>query len=133
MKITATVENRLNYHHAEVATDGNHRDIAIPIKKDGYGSLINGGELLFLSLATCFCNDIYREAMKRNIVVHSVHVDVSGEFGFEGEPAKSITYSTQVTAEASDDDIARLIAETDKVAEIHNTLRIGVPVLQVPS
>jgi uncharacterized OsmC-like protein len=35
---------------------------------------------LFLALATCYCNDIYREAAKRNIKVDSVEVEVEGTF-----------------------------------------------------
>jgi OsmC-like protein len=49
--------------------------------RDGYGSGTNGGELLFLVLATCYSNDVYREARKRGIQVESVEVEVTGEFG----------------------------------------------------
>ncbi len=49
-------------------------------KENGYGSSASGGELLFLALATCYCNDIYREAAKKNIKVESVEVDVEGDF-----------------------------------------------------
>jgi len=43
-----------------VQTDNDFKPITIEPKATGYGSSINGGELLLLALATCFCNDIYR-------------------------------------------------------------------------
>ncbi len=89
---------------------------------------MNGGELLFLALATCFCNDIYREASRRKIAVGSVEVTVDGEFGKEGEPGRNIVYQANVAANASEREIRELIAHTDRVAEIQNTLRSGASV-----
>jgi uncharacterized OsmC-like protein len=37
-----------------------------------------GGELLFAALATRVCNDLYREAAKRDIAVQNVKVKVTG-------------------------------------------------------
>jgi len=102
--------------------------INITPKPDGFGSSVNGGELLFAALATCFCNDIYREAGKRNIKIEEAWVAVSGNFGGPGEPASDITYSARVKADAPEAEIAELIRDTDKLAEIHNTLRKGVDV-----
>ena len=77
---------------------------------------------MFLALATCYCNDIYREAAKRNINVSSVQVEVSGEFGdAPGSAAQNVTYSATVEADASEADIRALMARTDTVAEIQNT------------
>jgi uncharacterized OsmC-like protein len=42
--------------------------------------------LLFLALATCYCNDIFREAAKQGLKIDGVEVKVEGEFGAEGEP-----------------------------------------------
>jgi uncharacterized OsmC-like protein len=95
----------------------------------GYGSSANGGELLFLALASCYCNDIYREAAKRNIKVERVEVNVEGDFGSEGEPAQNVTYRAKVFAQASEEDIREMMKFTDTVAEIQNTLRIGRPVV----
>jgi uncharacterized OsmC-like protein len=92
------------------------------------GSLANGGELLFLALATCYCNDVYREAAKRGIAVERVEVEVEGEFGGVGEPARNVTYHARVTARASEANIQELMAHTDRVAEIQNTLRVETPV-----
>jgi uncharacterized OsmC-like protein len=84
--------------------------------------------LLFLALATCYCNDIYREAGKRGIAVEQVEVNVEGEFGAEGEPARNVTYRAKVVAQASESEIRDLIRHTDTVAEIQNTLRVLTPV-----
>ena len=89
---------------------------------------MNGGELLFLALATCYCNDLYREAAKRAIRIESVEVEVHGEFGAEGEPARRVTYQARVRAAASEKAIRDLMRHTDGVAEIQNTLRVGMPV-----
>jgi organic hydroperoxide reductase OsmC/OhrA len=67
MKITARVENSKDDHQVTLQTNDNVHSIVIPPKSTGYGSSASGGELLFLALATCYCNDIYREAAKRNI------------------------------------------------------------------
>ena len=129
MKITAKVENSKDNYQVTLQTNDNVHSIVIPPKPAGYGSTANGGELLFLALATCYCNDIYREAAKRNISVERVEVNVEGEFGAEGEPAKRVTYQAKVFAHASDDEIREMMKFTDTVAEIQNSLRMGTPVV----
>jgi uncharacterized OsmC-like protein len=81
-------------------------------------------------LATCVCNDIYREAAKRLINVDNVEVTVTGEFGKEGEEAKNIVYSVNVDSSShSAEEIQQLIEHVDAVAEVHATLRKGVKVV----
>ena len=128
MKISARVHNSDGEHEVTLTTDGNSRPIVIPPKASGFGSSANGGELLFLALATCYCNDIYREAAKRGIRVERVEVDVEGHFGAEGEPATRVTYHTMVVAHADEAEIRELMRHTDTVAEIQNTLRVPTPV-----
>lgn len=128
MKISARVQNSVGQHHVTLRTNDNAHSLAIPPKPTGFGSSANGGELLFLALATCYCNDIYREAAKRGLQVEQVEVEVAGEFGAEGEPAKNVTYHAKVTAHASEAEIRELMSATDRVAEIQNTLRGGTPV-----
>src|SRR5512135_1514689 len=128
MNIRAQVSNGEGKHDVRLETNGSVHSLNIPPESSGFGSSANGGELLFLALATCFCNDIYREAAKRGIVVESVQVQVEGDFGAEGEPARNIVYRAQVAASASRDEIRELIAHTDRMAEIQNTLRTGVHV-----
>ena len=130
MKIIASIKNSFQKHDVIVSTSNNEKSIEIESKAGGFGSSINGNELLFLSLATCICNDIYREASKQNIVIESVEVLVSGEFGGEGEPAKNISYEVKVdSVNHSKEEIAALILKVDGVAEIHNTLRKGIEII----
>jgi hypothetical protein len=56
-------------------------------------------------------------------------VEVEGEFGAEGEYARNVFYRAKVTAQASEPQIRELISLTDRVAEIHNTLRRETPVV----
>ncbi len=128
MKIGASVRSSLNNHQVTVRTNDNVHSINVPPKASGFGSSANGGELLFLALATCYCNDIYREAAKRGMRVESVEVEVAGDFGAEGEPAKNVSYRAQVAAQASEEEIRELMQATNLVAEIQNTLRVGIPV-----
>jgi len=129
MKISARVHNSAGMHSASVRTDGNTKAISIAPKTTGLGSSVNGGELLLLALATCYCNDIYREAAKLGITVERVAVEVDAEFGGPGEPGRNITYRARIAApKASPEDLRALMERTDQVAEIHNTLRAGTPV-----
>lgn len=129
MHITATLKNSRDLNEVTVATEGSGKSIAIPSKPGGYGSAVNGGELLFLALATCYCNDVYREAAKRSLPIEAVEVTVSGQFGGEGEPAAGITYEVALRAPSlSEEEVAAFLRHVDSVAEIHNTLRKGVPV-----
>ncbi len=128
MNISARVENRLNTHAVILSTNGREHSLGISPKPEGFGSSVNGGELLFLALATCYCNDIYREARKRNMEISTVRVEVTGEFEAEGEGAKKISYSAFVAGNAPQADLLALMQHTDTVAEIQNTLRPSVPV-----
>ena len=127
--ISAGVVSGLNQHRVTLSTAGKSHSLAVPPRGSGSGSSANGGELLCLALATCFCNDIYREASKRLIEVVGVEVQANAEFGGEGQPARRLSYSVSVLAKASEAAIRDLITHTDKVAEVHNTLRLGIPVV----
>jgi uncharacterized OsmC-like protein len=128
MKISATLKSAFNYLGSTVQTNDVAKQVSIPAKSTGWGSSVNGGELLLLSLATCFCNDIYREAAKRNIIVKNVEVTATADFGAEGEAGSNFRYRADVNADASPEEIKALIAHTDRVAEIHNTLRKGIAI-----
>jgi uncharacterized OsmC-like protein len=73
-EIAARVSNTPSGHNVEVETEGRKQSIAIAPKIVGQGSRVNGGELLFAALATCVCNDLCRQAAKRNIAVQDVKV-----------------------------------------------------------
>lgn len=123
MKISARIANQQGKHDVVVDTDGREKRVAISSGGDGFGSSLNGGELLFLAVATCYCNDLYREARKRGIEMVRVRVEVNGEFEGEGDGARNITYSASVDAKAPREVIVDLMRHTDAVAEIHNMLR----------
>lgn len=124
MQISASILNTGQQNEVKVTTNSAAKQLLIPPKAEGNGSTLNGGELLFLALATCFCNDIYREATKRQMKIKSVKVIVSGEFGGEGEPGFNIQYGAIVDSDATEEEINNLILYVDKVAEVHNTLRV---------
>jgi len=127
--ISATVTNSQGQHAVSLTTNDRNHTLAIAPGASGFGSSANGGELLFLALATCYCNDIYREAARQQITVRCVEVTVDGEFdAAPGSAARNVRYSARVEAEASEAEIEALMRHTDTVAEIHNTLRQGATV-----
>ena len=129
MNISAKIWNSNGSHSVALTTNGREHSLAIEPKPDGLGSKTNGGELLFLALATCYCNDLYREANKRGIEIESVQVEVSGEFGAEGKAARNVSYRADVVAKAPREQVLDLMRHTDSVAEIQNTLRSSLPVV----
>ena len=94
----------------------------------GLGIGFTGGELLFLAIGACYTNDLYREAGKKNMILKSVRVDVDGDWGGDPVRAQNVTFAVRVEAKASEQDILDLIRHTDKVAEIHNSHRMGTVV-----
>lgn len=128
MRVRAQVQNTVGNHQVVLQTNDHQHEIVIAPKPTGFGSSVNGGELLFLALATCYCNDIYREAAKRGIVVERVEVMVEGDFEAEGAAATNVTYQAKVAARAGAEAIRSLMHDTDQVAEIQNTLRAATPV-----
>jgi putative redox protein len=102
-----------------------------PVEAGGMGLGYSGGELLLLALGACYTNDIFREAAKQGIDVRSVAVEIQGDWGGDPIRAQNKTYSVTVEARAPNAEIQELIAHTDRVAEIHNSLRIGTDVTLV--
>lgn len=128
MEISATVKNSRTGHEASVRTGDNAQYLAVPAKPSGQGSAINGGEFLLLALATCYCNDLYREAARLDVPVDGVEVEATASFPGIGLAAEDIRYSVRVFSSAPPSAVADLIRQTDAVAEVHNTVRNGVPV-----
>jgi uncharacterized OsmC-like protein len=129
MEVRASVGSSAAGHRAAVSTDGRETAVAVAGRPGG-GSALNGGELLCLALATCYCNDLYREAARRMVAIQDVEVEVVGEFGGPGEPARRIEYRARVRSDAPAEAVEALLAHTDTVAEVHNTLRVGTPVVR---
>jgi len=100
----------------------------MPTRHKGFGSSISGGEIMFLAIATCYCNDLYREGRKLGIKVEDVEVHVDGDFGAAGEPAENVQCKIMVTAQASEEKIRELVAHTDKIAEIPKSIRSGTAI-----
>jgi organic hydroperoxide reductase OsmC/OhrA len=128
MQIAATVKSSAQAHEVTVRTGESVQPLPVGRKATGPGSSVNGGEFLMLALATCYCNDLFREAQRLGIPIDGVEVEANAEFPGVGLAATNISYRANVSSPASASEVERLIRETDAVAEIHNTVRSGVPV-----
>ena len=128
MNISASVISSKGKHQVQVKTGDTSQSLDVRAKVAGDGSSINGGELLMLALATCYCNDLYREAKRLQISIEGVEVQAEADFEGIGLAASNIRYRAKVQSSANDAVIAELLRQTDAVAEIHNTVRTGVPV-----
>ena len=129
MKISAQLNHSRDKLDAILKTNEKSHSITLEPNSAGLGSGTNGGELLFLALAVCYCNDIYRGAKKTGMEIISVEVTVDGVFGGEGEPASQVSYQARVAAKADAQTIEELMQRTDQLAEIHNTLRASTPII----
>ncbi|HEU5296373.1 MAG TPA: OsmC family protein [Burkholderiaceae bacterium] len=127
MQISATVINFGARHEVTVRTGAVAQALAVSAKTSG-GSAVNGGEFLMLALATCYCNDLYREAARLGIAIDGVEVEATAEFPGIGLAATGIRYRAVVDSTASAAAVADLLRQTDAVAEVHNTVRSGVAV-----
>lgn len=86
-----------------------------------------------LALATCYCNDLYREAARLEIPIDGVTVEATADFPGVGLAAEHIRYRAVIQSSAPAERVAQLLRETDAVAEVHNTIRSGVAVELEPS
>jgi organic hydroperoxide reductase OsmC/OhrA len=130
MQISATVRNDATTHEVQVRTGASAQSLSLPTRAAGRGSGVNGGELLMLALATCYCNDLYREAERLGLVLDGVEVEASASFPGVGLAATDIRYRARIASTAPREAIDALLRRTDAVAEVHNTLRAGVPVVR---
>jgi organic hydroperoxide reductase OsmC/OhrA len=128
MEISATVRNSQRAHEVVVRTGVVAQTLDVAAKATGRGSAVNGGEFLMLALATCYCNDLYREAERLGIPLEGVEVEASAQFPGVGLAATGIRYRASVSSSAPPSAIAELLRKTDAVAEVHNTIRAGLPV-----
>lgn len=130
MRISASVSNTKSSHEVAVQTDSASKTLTVPAKPLG-GSAVNGGEFLMLALATCYCNDLYREAERLGIPLDAVHVEASAVFPGVGLAATEIRYQAKIHSSAPAAAITELLCQTDAVAEVHNTIRAGTPVVLI--
>jgi uncharacterized OsmC-like protein len=99
-----------------------------PVEAGGGGKGFNGGQLLYLAVAGCISNDLFREAPALGVELESVRISVDGDFA--GEPAVSgpIRYHVEVTSSSDPALVRELVEQVDRIAEIPNSLRQGTPV-----
>ena len=90
-----------------------------------------GAHLLHLAIAGCVLNDLYREAAAVGVDLHGVRVSAGGRFDADTWTSTGITYSVEISSNASDDEIARLLATVDEVAEIPRAVRAGATVHRI--
>ena len=99
-----------------------------PADAGGTGLGFNGAELLYLAIAGCVSNDLFREALVQGIALDNVRVRVSGDFS--GDPAVSgaVDYEVELAGAAPMEKLRALIDHVDRIAEIPNSLRAGTQV-----
>jgi uncharacterized OsmC-like protein len=106
--------------------------VSFPHRWTGAGvtvaSEFTGAHLLHLAAAGCVLNDVYREAAALGLAVDGVQVSAHGQFDTESWASTGIRYFVEIDSPASADEIDRLLAQVDEVAEIPRTIRAGAAV-----
>ena len=91
----------------------------------GGGLGFNGGQLVYLAIAACWSNDLYREATTMGIELDGVEITVDGDFPARGSGSTPISLDVVVRSTAPEDRVQQLIAEVERVAEIPRAIREG--------
>jgi putative redox protein len=99
-----------------------------PTEGGGGGLGFSGGQLLYLAVAGCISNDLFREARTAGIELESVRVEVGGNFVGEPMVSDDILYEVELKGEAPEEKLQALVAQVDEIAEIPNSLRQGTRV-----
>jgi putative redox protein len=99
-----------------------------PTAAGGGGLGFNGGQLLYLSIAACWSNDLYREATTMGIELDGVELTVDGDFPARGAGSTPITVDLVVRSAAPEAMVRELIAEVERVAEIPRAIRDATPI-----
>jgi putative redox protein len=99
-----------------------------PADAGGGGVGFNGGQLLYLAVAGCISNDLFREALAEGISLTHVRVTVRGDFSGDPAVSKEVTYEVEIDGDAAPERLRRLVQLVDGIAEIPNSLRHGTPV-----
>jgi uncharacterized OsmC-like protein len=94
-------------------------------------AVFTGGHLLHLAVAGCVLNDVYREAADLQIDLDGVRVTARGSFDTETWVSTGIEYSIDVSSQASAEELERLLAVVDEVAEIPRAIRNGAAVSRI--
>jgi len=99
-----------------------------PPAAGGGGLGFNGGQLLYLSIAACWSNDLYREAATMDIDLDGVEITVDGDFPARGSGSTPISVEVVVRSSAPEDRVRALLAEVERVAEIPRSIRDGAAI-----
>ncbi|MEA2418182.1 MAG: hypothetical protein QOE60_388 [Thermoleophilaceae bacterium] len=99
-----------------------------PADGGGRGVGFNGGQLLYLAIAGCISNDLFREAATDGIDLKQVRVVVRGDFSGDPPVSTAVEYDLQLSGDAPTDALRALAAKVDEIAEIPNSLRAGTSV-----
>lgn len=99
-----------------------------PVSVGGGGLGFNGGQLLYLAIAGCISNDLYREAARMRIVVTGVVIEVDGDFPEPGTPSTPIEVAVDLTGDAPEDELRGLLDRVAEMAEIPKSLLGATPV-----
>ena len=99
-----------------------------PAHAGGDGRGFNGGQLLYLAIAGCYSNDLYREAAAKGIRLTRVAITVDGDFPGRGAASTPIEVDVEVAGEAPAEALGALLEEVDEIAEIPRSLRGTTPV-----
>jgi putative redox protein len=96
-----------------------------PAAAGGGGLGFSGGQLLYMSIAACWSNDLYREAATMGIELDGVEITVDGDFPARESGSTPITVDVVVRSSAPEERVRELIAEVERVAEIPRAIREG--------
>ena len=99
-----------------------------PADAGGGGLGFNGGQLLYLAVAGCVSNDLFREAEGFGVSLSRVMVTVRGDFAGDPAVSQEITDDVEIEGDASAERLEELVAHVDRIAEIPNSLRLGTAV-----
>ncbi len=99
-----------------------------PIDAGGGGLGFDGGQLLYLAVAGCVSNDLFREAAAEGVTLSRVRVTARGDFSGDPAVSQEIEYEVEIDGDAPTDQLTALVEKVDRIAEIPNSLRGGTPV-----
>ena len=99
-----------------------------PAGAGGGGLGFNGGQLLYLAVAGCVSNDLFREAAAAGIALRRVRVSVHGDFTGDPPVSTAVDYDVEIEGNAPEARLRELVEHVDRIAEIPNSLRDGTDV-----
>jgi len=99
-----------------------------PAAAGGGGLGFNGGQLLYLSIAACWSNDLYREAATMGIELDGVEISVEGAFEGRGSASGPIMVDVLIHTSETEERVRELISEVERVAEIPRSIVEATPI-----